>query len=89
MRERRIMEKAYDPAADLSLVKKAKETNKERDQADRQTWGSAPPDQPLDLQARTVMMALDAGMRMKDWNCVAEAYAMMIDLHTGLRGADR
>jgi hypothetical protein len=59
------------------LVRKARRVNAERDRIDRKNGRAAPPDCPPGVHIRTVMAALESGMKTGDWPCVAEGYAML------------
>lgn len=60
-------------------IDNAKAVNRARDVIDRQHGHAAPMDCPADIQVRTVQDAIRAGMMMKDWTCIAEAWAMLDD----------
>ena len=67
-----------------ALLKKAKRTNQQRDRHDRKVGFAAPGDASLRVYFRTVLSALEAGMRMEDWPCVAEGYVMLQDFYARL-----
>ncbi len=62
------------------LITKARTTNSERDALDRRNGFARPSDCGAMSYLRTVHMAMEAGMKMQDWDCVAEAYAMLEDI---------
>lgn len=67
------------------LIKEAMITNEERDTQESE-WGFASPDcGPLDLRLRTAMSAIQAGISIDDWDCVAEGYIMLAKLERALR----
>jgi len=61
------------------LIAKAKATNLERDIIDRQSGYTAPSDRGLIPHLEVVSAAIEAGIRMDDWNCVAEGLVMLQD----------
>jgi len=61
------------------LMQKARETNQERDQADKH-GGFATPDVTVNLLMRTAMGAIECGIKTEDWNNVAEGQAMLEQL---------
>ena len=75
------------------MIAKAEITNQRRDEMDHKS-GVAAPNDPIndpritshEMLARTVLMALEAGIKTNDWDCVAEAYVM---LNAGIRPAVR
>lgn len=62
------------------LMEKARATNAERSKMDRQCTGGAPEDDSTEELARTAAMAIKCGMKMKDWDNVAEGLAMLDDV---------
>lgn len=68
-------------------INKAVATNRDRDKIDRDHGNPAVPDCPMDIQVSTVKSAIRAGMISKDWDCIAEAYAMLDDILTQVRSA--
>lgn len=62
------------------LMAKARKTNSRRDQLDREAGFSAPHECDPSIHVATVMGALEAAIRSRDWNCVAEAQAMLEQL---------
>jgi hypothetical protein len=62
------------------LIQKARETNRQRDQADRAGGFAAPPDCDRESQLRTVVSALVSGIQSMNWNCVAEGLVVLADL---------
>ncbi len=64
-----------------TLMRKARLTNAKRDVMERGVGFSSPVDGGKEGLLRTAMTALDAGMKMSDWTCVAEAQAMLEELH--------
>lgn len=69
-----------------TLMAKARRTNAKRDQDEREVGFAAPSDCTPDLQLRTAMMAIQAGIEMDDWDCIAEAQAMLEHLHLVITG---
>lgn len=71
------------------LIAEAEITNQRFDEMEHKA-GFASPNDPIkdsritseEMLARTVLMALAAGIKMQDWTCVAEAYVM---LNSGIR----
>jgi hypothetical protein len=60
------------------LIQKAQKTNRRRDHCERGA-GFATPDSDRESLLRTVVSALEAGVRRKDWDCVAEGLVMLAD----------
>lgn len=69
-----------DESTFTEMIGKARSTNVKRDGQDRKHGFAAPVDCTYDVQLRTVMSAIEAGMRGDDWTCIAEAYCMAEDL---------
>lgn len=66
----------------LELMEKARHANKERDDID---GGFARPDANPIILLRTAMSAIECGITLEDWNCVAEGQAMLEQLqHFGV-----
>ena len=63
------------------LVDKAVNTNQNRDEDEIGAGFQPPASGEDDILLRTAMTALVAGMRMYDWDAVAEAYVMLRQLH--------
>jgi hypothetical protein len=63
------------------LMAQARKTNKERDQDERAVGFQAASDGTPDLQLRTAMSAIECGIKIEDWSCIAEAQAMLEHLH--------
>lgn len=59
-----------------ALLAKARETNVERDEFDREAGWGVPSEGPLGGHVSTVRSALICGIDTEDWDCVAEAAAM-------------
>lgn len=59
------------------LMSKARSTNANRDESERKSGYPAESDLPPSMQLRTAMMAIEAGIKLEDWGCVAEAQAML------------
>ncbi len=68
-----------------NMMKKARDTNRKRDNVEREVGYAAVPDCPPDLQIRTAMSAIQAGIASNDWNCIAEAQAMLEQVEKILR----
>lgn len=67
-------------------IDKARKTNDHRDKGDRAA-GFAPPNfGPVDMTLRTAMCAIWAGLGIEDWDCVAEGYEILVDLHLKMTG---
>jgi hypothetical protein len=78
----------FDPVVDPKsrrLVKKARRTNASRDKSERQHGFGVPSEIPIDCGLRTVITALACAIGKSDWDCVAEAYAMLQDIELKLR----
>lgn len=58
-------------------MKKARATNRNRDRAERKAGWLPVSECPPESQLRTAMEAIRAGMTLEDWECVAEAQAML------------
>jgi hypothetical protein len=59
------------------LMRKARRHNRKLDAVDAR-YGNASPSQVVpSLQVRTVMSAIECGIKTGDWNCVAEGQAML------------
>lgn len=68
------------------LIDQARRNNDKHDAIDRK-YGFAPPNVgPADITVRTILGALWAALQTKDWNIVAEAYEITVDLHRGMTG---
>jgi len=67
------------------MMKKARATNKQRDNHERKVGFMAASDCSLDLQIRTAMSAIQAGIASNDWVCIAEAQAMLEQVEKLLR----
>ena len=59
------------------LMGAARMRNATRDELDRSEGFVAPSDLPPLETVRTAMAAIEAGIRMVDWTCIAEAQAML------------
>ena len=62
------------------IIEIAKNTNLRRDRIDRENGLAAPPDCSTEVAIRTAMDALKCGMRLDDWNCIAEGYAILAEI---------
>jgi hypothetical protein len=58
-----------------AMLARAEATNRERDQID----GGAVVHSSIDELVRTAICAIECGIRMNDWDCVAEGLAMLAD----------
>lgn len=76
---RQLFDPATGPTA-RPLVEKARRTNIGRDKIERRHGFASPSAVPLDIGLRTVLSALACGLEAQDWDCVAEAYAMLQDI---------
>jgi hypothetical protein len=70
-----------------ALMNKARETNARRDGIERAIGFAAQPDISEFQQLRTVDFALEASLKTEDWNCVAEARAMLQHLIERIKDA--
>ena len=68
-----------------NIMQKARETNIKRDMIDRKNGFVIPKDTKLDDYVRNVMCAIQCGISTNDWNCIAEAQAMLEDIELKLR----
>jgi len=68
------------------LVRKARETNRQRSASERKHGFGSPEDGPPITTLRTIMAALWCGMSTDDWDAIAEGYAMCGDLHRMVSG---
>ena len=78
----RLCDEQYD-----RLMRKARQTNAWRDRADRANGFAAPVDTPGPVLLGTVAAAIECGVRMQDWNNVAEGLAMAEDWMAAWRKA--
>lgn len=62
------------------LMAKARATNASRDAAERSFGWAAPPDISPEMHLATAASAIECGIRVKDWECVAEGLAMIQDV---------
>ena len=67
------------------LMAQAHKTNKTRDEIERDIGAATPNDGPLDLRLRTPMQAIQSGIMLEDWSCVAEGLVMLQVLHRDIR----
>lgn len=67
------------------IMQKARKINAKRDAIDRKAGFGAPPDGPLDLYIRTAMGAINAGISLEDWDCIAEGQAMLEEIELIVR----
>lgn len=72
-----------------SLMERARETNIERDTHDHHYGFASPSDIPPRFTLRTAMAAIECGISIDDWNCVAEGQAMLEQLEKMLNGKER
>lgn len=68
----------------LPIIAKAVKTNAGRDAIDRKSGFAPPSVGPLDLRLRTAMSAIYCGISTNDMDCIAEGYAMLMDIHAVL-----
>ena len=61
------------------LILKAKAANLKRDTVDRQSGYAAPGDRGLAPHLEVASAAIEAGIRMGDWDCIAEGLVMLHD----------
>jgi hypothetical protein len=62
------------------LLKRARRINAVRDAMDRSHGFAPPADCSWEVQVKTVISALQAGITHRNWDCVAEAQAMLEDM---------
>ena len=62
------------------LMRVARLTNKRRDRDEREVGFATPSDGGPGEIIKTAMFAIEAGIRSKDWSCVAEAQALLEEL---------
>ena len=74
--------KLQDPTA---LVTRARKTNKQRSEDERQSGLTTPEGRGKLLLLQTAKVALWCGMSVSDWNAVAEGYAMLETLEAVLQ----
>ena len=79
------------------IMKKAKKTNNMREATEADSPFQGDRDGTVESRIRTIMCALDAGMRINTfddnrragaWDCIAEALDMAGRLHTDMNGGD-
>lgn len=68
------------------LMKKARRTNAHRDKSDHETGFGAPGDTPLDSHLRNAISAIQCGIKVNDWDAVAEGQEMLIAIHERMTG---
>lgn len=61
----------------IKILTRAAKTNLERDTIERKAGFGSPIDGDDAELMRTVICALECALKMKDWNCVAEAADML------------
>lgn len=59
------------------IMEQARKTNAQRDQSERKSGFQAESDAHPFMRIRTAMMAIQAGISIDDWSCVAEAQAIL------------
>jgi hypothetical protein len=69
------------------LLRAARAINRERSRMEQALGYAAPEDGPADVALRTILVAFWAALVEEDWEMVAEAYAMLGDLHQMVAGA--
>lgn len=67
------------------LMRRASATNRRRDADERRAGFATPDEGPLDMQLRTVCLAIEAGLRTTDWDCVAEGLEMLRGIESQVR----
>ncbi len=70
--EKELMTTDYD-----RIMEKARKTNAERGEADKESGFANPGETPPSSHIETAMAAIEAGIRTSDWNAVAEGQAMI------------
>lgn len=68
------------------LMTKARKTNAKRDKDEREVGFMAASDGTPEDQLRTAMCAIQCGIVINDWECIAEAQAMLEHLHLVVTG---
>lgn len=61
------------------IIKKAEKTNAERDAIDKDCGLACPGELSPHQLLRTVGIAIQTGLKLKDWDDVAEGYVMLRD----------
>lgn len=61
------------------LIMKARKTNAQRDAIERRHGFAAPESTPDDILFNTIRLAFEAGLKRRNWDCIAEGYVMLID----------
>lgn len=67
------------PGEIAALVRAAAERNRRRDAIDRGHGNATPGDSDDAMLARTAIDALECALAIDDWDCVAEAVAMLTE----------
>ena len=62
------------------LMKRARDQNKRFDRLDIKAGGTPMHKQPVMVQIRTAMAAIECGIKTADWNNVAEGQAMLEEI---------
>ena len=79
--DKQALRKFADP---LPIISKARKTNAIRDNIDLKN-GFAPPNRcSLDVFLKTAMGAILCGLQTEDFDCIAEGYVMLEDMHSKL-----
>lgn len=71
------------------LMAQARATNAERDRIDREQGNATPLEAGPEAHIGTIAAAIEAGIRTGDWNCIAEAQAMILEVVDLLRRVAR
>jgi hypothetical protein len=66
-----------DESRYYNLMKRARKMNRMRDEGERAIGFGAPSDNEVWQHLRTAMSAIEAGIKCKDWNAIAEGQAML------------
>lgn len=70
------------------LMKRARKLNVQRDKLEKAAGFSIPEDGLLSAGLRDAMSAIEAGIVMSDWNCVAEGQAILEVIEKRARGME-
>ncbi len=62
-----------------AVIATARATNRRRDEIEHAAGLAAPGEGDQAMALRTVVCALEAGLRTQDWDCIAEALVMLAD----------
>lgn len=63
-----------------AIVAKARKRIRKMDSVEHEAGFATPADCGSLAELRTIMFALEAGIRGQEWKCVSEAYVMLTDV---------